>query len=217
MTDTIPKKKMPRKYSLAILTAIAAMAVSGTARAEGDVKIDWGRALVALDGYVRGGGERAEQTRQTVVPRADKPSEDPFVMNGGNAWAGVTPRVALVARDWGTQMRLAGDRLTLADAMRLSSSTRMVITRVRFGDARVRPFVQLGLGQWRTDRNLLPFTPRSTEIAGQAGGGIELFLTRSWQLAAESSVTALYREQRESDDIPQTRMWSATIASRIEF
>lgn len=213
MTDTI-KQTMPRKYSLALLTAIATMAVSGTARAEGDVKIDWGRALVALDGYVRTGGEKPGQT---VAPRADKPSDDPFVMNGGNAWAGVTPRVALVARDWATQTRLAGDRLSLVDAMRLSSSTRMVITRVRFGDARVRPFLQLGLGQWRTDPNLLPLTPRSTEIAGQAGGGIELLITRTWQLAAESSVTALYREQRESDAIPQTRMWSATIASRIEF
>lgn len=213
MTDKI-QQKMPRKYSLAILTATLAMAFSGTARAEGDVKIDWGRALVALDGYVRTGGEKPGQT---VTSRADKPNDDPFVMNGGNAWAGVTPRVALVARDWATQTRLAGDRLSLVDAMRLSSSTRMVITRVRFGDARVRPFMQLGLGQWRTDPNLLPLTPRSTEIAGQAGGGIELLLTRSWQLAAESSVTALYREQRDNDDIPQTRMWSATIASRIEF
>jgi hypothetical protein len=213
MTDTI-RKRMERKYSLAAMTAIAVFAVSGTAKADPNLKVDWGRALVELDGYVRGGGENSGAQ---AAARADKPNDDPFVLNGGNAVAGVTPRVALVARDWATAYRVAGDRLSLADAMRLSSSTRMVITRVRFDVGRFRPFLQLGLGQWRTDTNLLPFTPRSTEIAGQAGGGVELALTRAWQIACESSVTALYREQRESDDIPQTRMWSATIASRLEF
>jgi hypothetical protein len=213
LIDTI-QTKMGRKYSLTVAAAIATMAISGTAKADPDVKIDWGRALVQLDAAMRGNSERPGTT---PAPRADKPSDDPFVMNGGNAVGGVTPRVAVVARDWATHYRLAGDRLSLADAMRLSSSTRMVISRVRFDAGVVRPFLQLGLGQWRTDTNLMPFTPRSTEIAGQAGGGLELQLTRSWQVACESSVTALYREQRESDDIPQTRMWSATIASRFEF
>ena len=117
-------------------------------------------------------------------------------------------------------MRLAGDRLSLVDAMRLSQSTRMIVTRVRFGDlqvSRVTPFAQVGLGQWRTDTNIMPLTPRSTEIAGQAGGGIEIQISRTWQLAAESSVTALYREQREDTSIPQTRFWSAMFASRFEF
>lgn len=211
MTDKIPGS-MGRKYALAIAGALGAavLSLSTTAHAEPDVKIDWGRALVEIDAYVRG-------DREGLASRTDRAHEDPFVLNGGNAWAGVTPRVALVARDWGTQLRLAGDRLSLADAMRLSASTRMVITRVRFGDGRVQPFLQLGLGQWRTDPNLLPFTPRNTELAGQSGGGVEILLTQTWQIAFESSVTALYREQRESDDIPQTRLWSATIASRLEF
>ena len=162
-------------------------------------------------------------TPSTTPSRAsDRPvsTADPYEGNPGNAWFGAAPRVSFVARDWGTSLRLAGDRLSLVDAMRLSQSTRMIVTRVRFGDlrfARVTPFAQVGLGQWRTDTNIMPLTPRSTEIAGQAGGGIEIQVSRSWQLALESSVTALYREQREDTSIPQTRFWSAMFASRLEF
>jgi hypothetical protein len=96
----------------------------------------------------------------------------------------------------------------------------MVITRVRFGDlkiARVTPFAQVGLGQFRTDRRWMPFTPLSTEIAGQVGGGVEIRVSRAWQLAAEYSATGLYREEREANDIPQTGMWSVMLASRLAF
>jgi hypothetical protein len=208
-----------RKLSVAIAAASAVFAASVPARADDNRGVvDWARVFVQLDTYARTGTEHP----QAVTPRSERPAttSDPYVQNAGNAWFGVAPRVAIVARDWATAYRLAGDRLSLIDAMRLSASTRMVMTRVRLGDlhhARVTPFAQLGLGQWRTDTNLLPLTPRSTEIASQLGGGVEVHVTPSWQLAAESTMTAMIRDQREADSLPQTRLWSVMLASRLEF
>lgn len=208
-----------RKLSLTLAAAFAVLASTSTARAdESRGAIDWERVLVQLDSFARTGAERPAP----VVQKVERPvhTSEPYAQNPGNAWMGVAPRVAFVARDWATAYRLAGDRLSLVDALRLSQSTRMVVTRVRFGDLRfdrITPFAQIGLGQWRTDTNLMPLTPRSTEIAGQAGGGIEIQVSRAWQIAAESTITALYREEREANSIPQTRLWSCMLASRIEF
>jgi len=212
---------MGRKLGVTIACAIAATTLATTASADPaqttSAGIDWTRVLVDLDYFARTGHERqtAFNAKAPVAPW--NKSGDMLLSTAGNAWFGVAPRVVLVARDWGEAYRLAGDRLSLLDALRLSNSTRMVITRVRLSGARVTPFAQAGLGQWRVDTNLLPLTPRSTEIAGQIGGGVEMRLTRSWQLAAESTVTAIYREQRDVDSIPQTRLWSTMIASRVEF
>jgi hypothetical protein len=200
---------------------VAAMTIAAPARAdESRAAIDWMTKLVQLDQYVRTGAERPQLVLPARASERPAATSEPYEQNPGNAWFGVAPRVSFVARDWATSLRLAGDRLSLVDAMRLSQSTRMIVTRVRFGDlrvSRVTPFAQVGLGQWRTDTNIMPLTPRSTEIAGQAGGGIEIQVSRSWQLAVESSMTALYREQREDTSIPQTRFWSAMFASRLEF
>lgn len=210
------------KVVVACAAAIGVITCAAPARAdESRAALDWMTKLVQLDQFVRTGSERPVLVLPS--PRAsDRPvgTSEPYEQNPGNAWFGVAPRVSFVARDWATSLRLAGDRLSLVDAMRLSQSTRMIVTRVRFGDlqvARVTPFAQVGLGQWRTDTNIMPLTPRSTEIAGQAGGGIEIQVSRTWQLAVESSMTALYREQREDTSIPQTRFWSAMFASRLEF
>lgn len=207
------------KRRLGILAMTASLTMATTASAdEARSGFDWGGALVKLDTFVRTGAERPQpalgKDERHVV------TSDPNPQNPGNAWMGVAPRVAFVARDWGTAYRLAGDRLSLVDAMRLSQSTRMVVTRVRFGDmrfSRVTPFAQLGLGQWRTDTNLMPLTPRRMEVAAQIGGGIELRVTRAWQLAAESTMTALYRDEREAIGIPEMRLWSCMLASRLEF
>lgn len=209
------------RLAASLVATVATMTIAAPARAdESRVAIDWMEKLVQIDQYARTGSERPP----IVLPRAasDRPvsTTEPYEQNPGNAWFGVAPRVSFVARDWGSSLRLAGDRLSLVDAMRLTQSTRMIVTRVRFGDlavSKVTPFAQVGLGQWRTDTNIMPLTPRSTEIAGQAGGGIEIQVSRKWQLALESSVTALYREQREDTSIPQTRFWSAMFASRLEF
>jgi hypothetical protein len=209
------------KVVVACVAALGVLTCAAPAHAdESRAAIDWMTKLVQIDQFARTGSERPPLTLPSRSNDRPLGTSEPYEQNPGNAWFGVAPRVSFVARDWGSSLRLAGDRLSLVDALRLSQSTRMIVTRVRFGDlqvSRVTPFAQVGLGQWRTDTNIMPLTPRSTEIAGQAGGGIEIQISRTWQLAAESSVTALYREQREDTSIPQTRFWSAMFASRLEF
>lgn len=193
-----------------------AMSFATTARAEPTgVGVDIARVFLDLDAYAKGRAEKPQPS--TSAAQHSERTNQLYVQNGGNAWFGVAPSVALVARDWGTAYRLAGDRLSLVDAMRLSESTRMVMSRVRLSNTRVTPFAQLGVGQWRTDTNLMPVFKRTTDIAGQVGGGVEIRLTESWQIACESAATLLIRDTREADNLPYTRLWSATFASRLQF
>jgi hypothetical protein len=200
------------------LVAAAAVAIASTtfthvARADEPRGVDWVKGLVELDELARGNAESATSSTRGQQLRL----EDPSPQNMGNAWFGVAPRVTLVARDWASSTRLVGDRLSVVETMRLSASTRMVVGRARLSATRFTPFLQLGLGQWRVDRNYLPLTPRTIEIAGQLGTGFELRLTRGWQLAAEATVTSLIREGQTNPGVPQTVLWSTFLASRIEF
>lgn len=215
---------MTRKLA-AILACAACSATATTlatsAHAEPNVGIDWDKLLVSIDHYARTGSETPERANAASSGRVALLQSErfgqPLTQNSGNAWFGVAPSVSFVARDWGQSYRLSGDRLSLVDAMRLSASTRMVLTRVRLSNTRVTPFAQLGLGQWRTDTNILPFTPRSIEIAAQIGGGVEAQISRNWQIACEAGGTLLIRDEREPDAIPATKMWSTMLASRIVF
>jgi hypothetical protein len=209
-----------RKKPVKIMFGVAAvMAISNRASADDSrVFFDWERAIVQLDGYVRGDGDKASAAN--ARSEASARSSELAVHNAGNAWFGVAPSVTFVARDWGSAYRIAGDRLSIVDALRLSGSTRMVLSRVRLGDprsTRLVPFVQLGAGQWRVDPKLMPLMPRYRELAAQLGGGVELALTKHWQLACESTMTALYVEQTDAQDQPQMKMWGASVASRFEF
>lgn len=185
--------------------------------------VDWSRLVVQLDGVARGRGaglESGTSSRSNTPMQLDVRTSQLVVQNAGNAWFGVAPRVTLVARDWGTAFRLAGDRLSLVDSVRLTASTRMVMGRVRIANpdhARVVPFLQFGAGQWRTDPNVLPYTRKETEVAAQVGTGVEVRLASFWQLACETSATMLVRDGRGEGATPQTRMWSSSIASRIAF
>jgi hypothetical protein len=156
------------------------------------------------------------QTDTNATAAAPERGQRANVQDTANDWLGVRPTVSLVARDWGSSFRVAGDRLALVDALRLTSSTRMVLSRVRMSDARISPFAQVGLGQWRTDPYLLPLTPSYTEIAAQAAAGVEMRLKGTWQVALETATTVLYRE-RGGSDMPAPHMWSTTIASRVDF
>ncbi|AKV03528.1 hypothetical protein AKJ09_10191 [Labilithrix luteola] len=215
---------MTRKLA-AILACAACSATATTlatsAHAEPHVGIDWGKLLVDIDHYARTGSENPDRANAASSGRVALLQSErfgqPLTQNSGNAWFGVAPSVSFVARDWGQTYRLAGDRLSLVDGMRLSSSTRMVLTRVRLSNTRVTPFAQLGVGQWRTDTTILPFTPRSIEIAAQIGGGVEAQISRNWQIACEAGGTLLIRDEREADAIPTTKMWSTMLASRIVF
>lgn len=207
---------MRRKLAVTVGITLGVFSLATTAQADTRGVMDWGRALVELDQLARSGAEGASDTARTAAERTSQL----LVQNGGNAWFGVAPRVALVARDWGSAYRLAGDRLSLVDGMRLSESTRMVMSRVRVGDphiTRISPFAQVGVGQWRTDPNLLPLTPRSTELATQLGGGFELRLGRGWQLACETAMTVLVPGERLPGNLGGSRLWSTTVASRVDF
>lgn len=205
------------KLGAALPAVLSLTTAASTAHAEprGFGGFDWGKAVVDLDAFARGSSDQpvAAPKKQTIRPGT---SEDPSPQNMGNAWFGVAPRMTLVARDWASSTRLAGDRLSLLDAVRLSQSTRMVVGRARLSATRFTPFVQVGVGQWRVDRTVLPLTPRIIEVATQFGGGFELRITRAWQLAAEATGTTLFRDGT-GESVPQTMLWSTFIASRLSF
>ena len=215
MKLTAHTKKTGLKWAAAAAILTASSTASNVATAADPRGVDWISALVDLDRMARGGTERPT----SHPPRhANRPavSDDPNPQNLGNAWFGVAPKVTLVARDWASSTRLLGERLSVVEQLRLSASTRMVVGRARLSGARFTPFLQVGLGQWRVDRNHLPLTPHTIEIATQVGTGFELRINRRLQLAAETSMTTLIREG-QNDSLPQNLLWSALIASRVEF
>ena len=206
---------------------IASMLASSVAMADSDPKgVEWSRVLAELDTVARKGADVLDQPRcspagcitetNATAARPER-TEKPSVQNTDNDWLGFAPKLSLVARDWGASFKVAGDRLALVDAMRLTRSTRMVLTRISTSDSRIAPFAQVGLGQWRTDPYLMPLTPRYEEIAAQAAAGVEVRIIGTWQLALESTVTMLYREQRQEGDYPATHSWSTSFASRVDF
>jgi hypothetical protein len=215
MTRTFLKKM---SVKLAAVACVAfGLTASSNARADEVRGVDWMKVLYNLDQYSRGNADKVTPANSGSNNVRSGRNEDPSPQNMGNAWFGVAPRVTVVARDWASSTRLAGDRLSLVDAMRLSASTRMVVTRVRVsGGTRFTPFVQMGVGQWRVDRNYLPFTPSAIEVASQLGGGVELRVNRRMQLALETTATSLLREG-PNEGVPQTMLWSTFLASRIEF
>ena len=212
----------PLRFTTAAV-ALATTLASSAALADTN---EWGRVLSDLEVITRRGADVLDsprctpagcQTDTNATAAAPERGFRPIVQDSTNDHL-VTfkPTVSLVARDWGSSFRVAGERLALVDALRLTSSTRMVFTRFRLTDARISPFVQVGLGQWRTDPSLLPLTPGYMELAAQAAGGIELRLMGSWQIALESTMTTIYRE-RSDKSMPTPHVWSTTFASRVDF
>lgn len=207
--------------------------IAGTAHADpavgsgvGLAGSDWGRLLVDVDTVARKGADVVDAPRCAAAgcltetnATAARPERAGVVtvQNTNNSWFSIAPTFSLVARDWASAYRVSGDRLALVDALRLTSSTRMVLGRVRLTEgSRVTPYAQVGLGQWRTDPYLLPLTPRYEEMAAQVAGGFEVRLRDTWHVALESSSTMVYIEQRDSA-LPSSHFWSTTVASRLEF
>jgi hypothetical protein len=187
--------------------------------------VDWSRVVSDIEALTRRGADVLDSPRctpagcQTDTNATAARPERGLRLDGqqtANDWFGFKPTVSLVARDWGSSFRVVGDRLALIDALRLTSSTRMILARVRLTDARVAPFAQVGLGQWRTDPYILPLTPRYEEIAAQAAAGVEVRIKGTWQIALESTGTVLHREHGDAN-LPSAHMWSSTFASRVEF
>jgi hypothetical protein len=211
----------------ALATLLATSSASADGAASTPKGVDWTRVVTDLDRVARSGADVLDsprcspsgcETSTNATAAAPERGLKLNVQDTTNDLLAFRPMMSLVARDWNSSFRVAGDRLALIDAMRLTTSTRMVLARVRMSDARIAPFAQVGLGQWRTDPFVLPLTPRYEEIAAQATGGVELRLMGSWQVALETTTTMLYREQQQNTrDLPSAHMWSTTFASRFDF
>lgn len=211
---------------LRFTTAAFALATTFASSAAMADTNEWARVLSDLETVARKGADVLDsprctpagcQTDTNATAAAPERGVKPNVQDTTNdRLVTFRPKVSLVARDWGSSFRVAGERLALVDALRLTTSTRMVLTRFRMSDSRISPFAQVGLGQWRTDPYILPLTPSYMELAAQAAAGIELRLMGSWQIALESTMTSIYRE-RSDKTMPSPHMWSTTFASSVNF
>lgn len=214
--------RLPVKFTTVALVLASSLATSAAMADQNE----WGRVLSDLDAVSRKGADVLDsprctpagcQTDTNATAAAPLRGEKLNVQDTTNDHL-VTfrPTVSLVARDWGSSFRVAGERLALVDALRLTASTRMVLTRFRMTDARISPFAQVGLGQWRTDPYLLPLTPSYMELAAQVAAGIDFRLMGGWQMALESTMTTIYRERSDAS-MPSPHVWSTTFASRVDF
>ncbi|WP_394825117.1 hypothetical protein [Pendulispora albinea] len=111
-------------------------------------------------------------------------------------------RLSLVARDWKGAISIAGGGTIPTDQIRLTRSSRMLIGRISAGDGPVRPFLHIGLGEWRYDPDLLPFQPRNQEYATQFSGGLEVRISKFIAFAWENNYVVLCREKREPHNVP---------------
>ena len=136
--------------------------------------------------------------------------------SGPVRWLGASPRISLIARDWGDSQRLVG-RLALVDQMRPTRSSRMIVTRLRLSDGRIAPFAQVGLGEWRVDTTVVPTLPGDRAFAGQIGAGFELQVSSQWVVALENDWTILHTEDDAMRAVAQPTLWGAFIASRARF
>jgi hypothetical protein len=209
---------------LATGMALAVTLVVSQARADsgGGISVrmtaDWGEALGKGMTWLAAQSERgreAQSPRRSEIASTTSTAASPGEL--GSAWFGVAPHVSFVARDWGGAKSLAGGPIAVTDAVRVTRSCRMVMSRIRLGEGRVVPFGQLGLGQWRVDPEWVPHLPNNVEIAGQFGAGVEFHMTPGWEIAAETGLTVLYREVHEPQQLTAPRMWGTFLASRYEF
>jgi hypothetical protein len=199
--------------AIAGVVALAAWLTGSDARADDRLRIsiDWARLAGVMHDF------------SAFLPRE---SWQPGVEHGSRINQeqprsfGLSPHLSLFARDWGSTQLLLG-HLAPTDQVRLSRSSRMVVSRVRIVGERFAPFVQAGLGQWRVDTDLMPVLPRDVSLAAQVGGGFEFAV---WSRAAfhavialEADYTVLYREQREPQMVSGPHLWGTFFAARARF
>ena len=197
--------------------ALASLFVADTARADGAMRlsVDWSK----LESVLRDGPASflpGESKRQSQ-PQSQSASLGGDRGDGSQLkWFGLSPHISLIARDWGGAQVIFG-HLALTDQVRLTRSSRMVVSRVRLADGRVAPFVQGGIGQWRVDTDLMPVLPRDVELATQLGGGVEVAFPHALTLAIEADHTILIREEHEPQMISPPHLWGTFLAARIVF
>lgn len=207
----MPSRPEKRGVFLAIALTLAAFScVARTAQAEQGLalRVDWGKLGALLQH-----GSSPLQLKEAPADGRDRygsgaPDAPP--------WLGTSLRVSLVARDWGASQILWGN-LSITDQMRLTRSTRMVVSRVRFANGRIAPFGQLGVGQWRIDQSILPTLPGDAQPAAQLGGGFEVEIAPHATLAVEGDCTMLYHEGRVPESLAVAQVVSALLAARATF
>jgi hypothetical protein len=196
-----------RARAAASVAVVAASLFAKSAEADDRVgiSVDWGKLAEVL----RVGGPML--AGESLLPVRERVASTPE-----SRWFGASPHLSLVARDWSGAQVLFG-HLCLTDQVRLSRSSRMILSRVRLAQGRIAPFAQAGLGQWRVDTDLMPVLPRDVALAGQIGGGFELAIGPSVTVALEADYTVLYREQHEPQMISGPHLWGTFFAARAQF
>lgn len=199
------------------MLAVGLSLLAPAAHADGTprLSVDWGKL-----------GEVLRQGPGMLLPRehdvehvehGDKTEGD--IPLAARRWVGLVPRMSLVARDWGASQLLVGN-LTVTDHLRLTHSSRMVVSRVRLAEGRLVPFAQLGVGEWRVDRTLVPALPLNQQLAAQAGAGFELAVAPSFAVAVEADWTLLWDDDlvtSQPQTIARPNLWGALLAARARF
>ena len=194
----------------AVAVLVASMPRSARAESPFRLRVDWSKLEIIM-----------REGPSAIFPKERHPSSATSAHLGEDDpiehWMEMSPRLSLVARDWGATELLVGAHAIPTDLLRLDRSSRMVISRMLLGDGRVAPFAQLGLGQWRIDTSLMPTMPQDVELAMQVATGFELKLTRTWKLAVEGDYTILYREAHEPQMVTSPWLWGGILAMRATF
>jgi hypothetical protein len=206
----MPKAVRLASVLLTLSLTVVAVTLAGSAQADPlRLKVDWGKTVVLGQQWLLAGAE-AEKASLELRPRPETETEiaTPLV--------GLAPHLSVLGRDWNEAYLFMG-RLSTTDVFRLSRSSRMMFTRVRFGDGIIVPFAQVGFGQWRVDTNVLPGWVCDTETAAQLGAGLEFRVGKVYSVALETDYTVLYRDQRDPTNIPYPRFWGGMAATRMRF
>jgi len=186
-------------YALAAAACLAVVLAAPSARAQQALRleVDWDK----LGAVLRDGPSAVLMPRESTRP-------DPPLF-------GTSPQMSVVAHDWSASQSLYG-ALGPTDQLRLSSSLRMVVARVRLAEGRITPFAQVGFGQWRVDTSVVQM-PNDVELAGQIGGGVELRIAPRAVVALEASCTMLYRESLEPQMLASPHLWGTLLVGRAHF
>ena len=137
-------------------------------------------------------GASCSGSRQAHASTAEEQRE------GQSARPGVS--VSVVTRDWEGGTAVIG-QLIATDFLRPTRSSQMVFGRLRLSGGPLASFVQLGLGTWRLDVDLVPKHTGELDRAVQLGAGVAWSASADGKddsglsLALETDSTMLLRDR----------------------
>jgi hypothetical protein len=127
--------------------------------------------------------------------------------------------LSLVTRDWQGGRPLIGPLVT-SDFVRPSRSSQMLVGRLRLSTETVASFIQLGVGYWRLDAELIPRHGWEQDKAGQLGAGIEWMIlsgATSATIGVESESTVLLRGRVPSTVLRGSALATGMLVARVTF